>query len=70
MSFSPGRGHHGGRPTGVIGEVMGFLNLVVNGEVIIRGLGREGLPINRQWGRLGGLLHRLIERTGGCTSPP
>ena len=29
------------------GEVMGFLNLVVKGAVTIRGLGRDGLPINR-----------------------
>ena len=26
---------------------MGFLQLVVKGEVIVRGLGRDGLPINR-----------------------
>ena len=29
------------------GEVMGFLNLVVKGEVAIRGPGRDGLSINR-----------------------
>ena len=34
------------------GEVMGFLNLAVKGEVTIRGLGRDGLPINRWRGYL------------------
>ena len=47
VSFSPGRGHHSGGPTGAMGEVTGFLNLAVKGEVTIRGLGRDGLPINR-----------------------
>ena len=29
------------------GEVMGFLNLAVKGEVAVIGPGRDGLPINR-----------------------
>ena len=29
------------------GELMGFFDLAVKGEVAVRSLGRDGLPINR-----------------------
>ena len=42
-----GKGTIGAGLLGQWGEVTGFLNLAVKGEVTIRGLGRDGLPINR-----------------------
>ena len=52
------------------GEVTGFLILAVKGEVTIRGLGRDGLPINRWRGYISFAKASSGQALEGCSTGP